>query len=65
MFSIEPFDAERYVVRTKKGGPTTMKYEYCRAVGVTKNDDGEPAYVVSFVEDGMHCLAIEDSLRML
>lgn len=63
MFAIEPYSAERQRFIKNEDGSMTCPWEPCRVIGITKAEDGEPAYVVEHYNGTERMLAIEPYIR--
>jgi hypothetical protein len=63
MFSIIPYPAELEIISVK-GGNTTMRWEPCRVIGITTDQDGEPGYIVETrSKGGLFALSVEGYIR--
>jgi hypothetical protein len=63
VFAIEAYSAERQrFIKNDKGG-LDCPWEPCRVIGVTKDEDGELAYVVEVYSGDESCLALEPYVR--
>jgi len=65
MFAIEPYFAERRVLKTSDNGEHQRTWERVRVVGMTKDDAGQPAYLVECFHNGTSSLAFEGEIRRL
>lgn len=65
MFSIEPFYAERRVLKTNTDGEYKHQWERVRVVGMTKDDAGQPAYLIELFHNGTSSLAFEGEIKRL
>lgn len=64
MFALPtPFFAKREVTTIAPDGKRSTSWEPCRVIGVTKDDYGEPAYLVEVTYRGETHLAVETFLR--
>lgn len=64
MFALPvPYVAERRVYTTQPNGKCTPSWEQCKVIGITKDDDGEPAYVVEVYHFDTQSLAIETEVK--
>ncbi|MBP2445938.1 hypothetical protein [Rhizobium leguminosarum] len=62
MFALTPYYASREVYEKQPGGEMKASWRTCRVIGV-KDEDGEPTYVVEYVEGGITYLATESYLK--
>lgn len=62
MFSIEPYLAE-FEESTLKDGALQSTWKPCRVVGITRDDDGEPAYIIEVVNRGTTYLRTVEYIR--
>lgn len=65
MFSIEAYAAQRQVFTANESGGMTSEWEPCRVLGITKDEDGEPGYLVEFYSGRESMLAVESYVRRL
>lgn len=65
MFAIEPYFAERRVLKANDAGEHKRQWERVRVVGMTKDGAGEPAYLVELFHGGTSSLAIEGEIKRL
>ncbi|SCB41710.1 hypothetical protein [Rhizobium multihospitium] len=64
MFAIPtPYFASREIYTKQAGGSMKASWQPCRVIGVTKDDDGEPAYIVEYTHDGITYLGTESYVR--
>lgn len=64
MFALPtPYIAERNEWIKQANGSMKEVWSPCRVIGVTKNDEGEPAYVVEYGSGGSLFLSIEPEIR--
>ena len=62
MFAITPYNARRQVFKAA-GESMTTSWQPCRVIGVTNDENGEPAYVVEYTSRGQYMLAVESYIR--
>jgi hypothetical protein len=65
MFAITPYAAERQVMTETDDGKYKFEWERCRVIGVHKDTDGEPVYVVEVFHHGTSSLAFEFDVKRL
>lgn len=65
MFAIEPYFADRRVLKASGNGELKHTWERVRVVGVTKDTNNEPAYLVEAFHGGTSSLAIEGEIKRL
>lgn len=61
MIAVQPYSAERQILRPKDGG-LKHEWEACRVVGITE-EDGEPVYVIEVYDRGEQWLDTANLLR--
>lgn len=62
MFPIEPYMAEFQEFRMGDDKLNTT-WRQCRVIGITKDEDGQPGYLVEFGDRGVTHLAVEPYVR--
>ncbi|MDR7147162.1 hypothetical protein [Rhizobium sp. BE258] len=62
MFAVANYYAERQVYTKQDDGTLKSSWNPCRVIGV-KEEDGEPAYIVEYVEGGITHLGTETYLK--
>ncbi|MBC7149850.1 MAG: hypothetical protein H5U22_10755 [Rhizobium sp.] len=65
MFAIEPYFAERRVLKANEAGEYKHVWEHVRVIGVTKDMNNEPAYLIEAFHGGTSSLAIEGEIKRL
>lgn len=66
MFALPtPYIAERQIYERQPDGSYKYTWERCKVIGVGKDDDGEPAYVVEIYHNGTSSLALEQDVKRL
>lgn len=65
MFSIEPFYAERRVLKANEAGEHRRQWERVRVIGISRDMNGEPAYLIEAFHNGTSSLAIEGEIKRL
>jgi hypothetical protein len=65
MFAVTPYAAQRQRFIKNENGGLDCPWEPCRVIGITKDEDGEPAYLVEFKSGGEFMLAVETYIRKL
>ncbi|MFD1744051.1 hypothetical protein ACFSE1_01120 [Rhizobium helianthi] len=63
MFAVTPYIAERPMWVEQPNGKVKQEWAPCRVIGITKDDDGDPAFVVEFASSGSVFLAVESEIR--
>ncbi|MDW9583464.1 hypothetical protein GOB17_28115 [Sinorhizobium meliloti] len=66
MFALPtPYIAQRQVFNETDNGGMKAEWQNCRVIGISKDDDGEPAYVVEVYHNGTSSLSIEPYVKRL
>lgn len=65
MFSIEPYFAERRVLKANEAGEYRRQWERVRVIGISRDMNDEPAYLVELFHNGTSSLAIESEIKRL
>lgn len=66
MFALPtPFIAERQIFETTPEGSMRSVWERCKVLGVGKDEDGEPVYVVEVYHNGTSSLSMEMDIKRL
>lgn len=65
MFSIEPYFAERRALKANDTGALKHVWERVRVIGISRDMNGEPAYLIEAFHNGTSSLAIEGEIRRL
>jgi hypothetical protein len=63
MFSVTPYQAEFQKYVTQPDGGLKSEWHQCRVLGITKDADGEPVYVVQVGDRGETHLQLEHFVR--
>lgn len=63
MFSIQPYDAQRQSYVSQPDGGMKSEWSDCRVIGITNDEDGEPAYLVEVRSGREFVLAVEPYIR--
>jgi hypothetical protein len=63
MFAVSPYYASREVFEQQPDRTMKTHWNPCRVIGVTKNDDGEAAYLVEYVHGGITYIETETYIR--
>ena len=62
MFPIESYFAEIEEFDTSGDG-VKITWKPCKVIGITRDEDGDPAYLVEVMHKGVACLRVEGYVR--
>lgn len=66
MFALpNPYIAQRQICTKQDDGTWRYEWENCKVIGVGKDDDGEPVYVVEVYHSGTSSLSLEMDVKRL
>ncbi|MBO3760033.1 hypothetical protein [Ciceribacter sp. L1K22] len=65
MFAVTPYLAERIVFGKNPDAPAGEIWQRCLVVGIARDVDGDPVFVVEVNDGGSSYLSFEDEVRRL